>query len=113
MNYYLRLKHVPELQGLTAPQRSRVHRACYRQYGALSWKTQVGLLALGVCSGLGLVMGGQVFMRMLGWSFFPSMLLGSVIGIGSGYCIYWPILVNHLRPYYAEYIRTELSDSKP
>ena len=111
MNYYLRLKHVPELQGLSASQRSLVHRACYQVYGARSWKTLLGLMMFGLCSALGIVAGGRVFMHALGWTFFPSMTLGTLLGMGAGYCIYWPVLINHLRPYYVEFLKN--APSKP
>lgn len=74
-------------------------------HGARSWKTLLGLLLFSMCCALGIVTGGRFFVYTLGWRFFPGMALGSLLGGGVGYCIYWPILVNHLRPYYVEFLK--------
>ncbi len=107
MNLYIRLKNVPELKGLTVRQRSVVHRLCYQRYGFNSWKIWLALLFYGFCGGLGVVAGKILFLRF-GLAFFPAMLIGTLAGAGVGFIIFRNIVIQHLRPFYAECIKEAL-----
>jgi len=107
MKIYWTLKDVPELADLSRSERGRVHRACYGQ-AFKNRRCQVALLICGLCAGLGSVVSGS-----LHWDFgFPpsiwNMAVGGGIGGGIGGFIYGRVVTDYLRPFYADYIRTEL-----
>lgn len=111
MTIYWSTNQVPELNGLTREERGRVHGACYGQ-AFRSLRCMIALLICGLCGGLGTALGGS-----LHWLFgFPPsiwhLFIGGVVGGGIGGFIYGQVLIDYLRPLYAEYIRTELRPDK-
>lgn len=107
MNLYITLKSVPELKGLTAQQRALVHRLCYQRYGFNSWKIWLALLFYGFCGGLGVVGGKLLFLRV-GLPFFPSMLIGTLVGAGVGFIVFRNVVIQHLRPFYPACVKEAL-----
>ena len=107
MKIYWSCKDVPELAGLSGPERRRVHWACYGQ-AFKSRRCMLALLVCGLCGGLGIAVGGS-FHWLFG--FPPSIWLQLIcggIGGGIGGFIYSQVVTDYLRPFYADYIRTEL-----
>ena len=107
MTFYWSLKQVPEMSGLTRQERGRVHRACYGR-AFRSRRCIIALVACGLCAGLGSALGGSLH-RFFGFS--PSIwyqLIGAGVGGGIGGAIYGQVVTDYLRPFYADYIKTEL-----
>jgi hypothetical protein len=112
MKIYWTAKSVPELADLSPSDRGRVHRACYGQ-ALKSRRCKVALLISGLCAGLGGIVGNS-----LHWLFgFPPsiwhMAVGGVIGGGIGGFVYGQVVTDYLRPFYADYIKTELRRTVP
>jgi len=111
MKIYWTLKDVPELSGLSQPERRRVHRACY-------WKAfrrgrcLTALLFCGLCGGLGCSLGWCLHWFLgyptLIWVTLGLQGIGGGIGGGLGGLIFGQVLIDYLRPFYAKYIKTEL-----
>jgi hypothetical protein len=107
MKIYWTFKDVPEFSGLSRPERRRVHLACYGQ-AFRSRRCLVALAICGLCAGLGSALGGS-----LHWIFgFPPsiwyLIIGGGFGGGIGGFIYGQVVTDYLRPFYADYIKTEL-----
>lgn len=110
MKIYWSLKNVPELAGLSLPERLRVNCACRGQ----AFKSRRCLAALGVCV-LCCWLGMLVCIGLL-WLFGCSPpvylavggVIGGAMGGGLGGLIYGQVVTGYLRPFYADYIKTEL-----
>lgn len=107
MKIYWTFKAVPEFSGLSRAERRRVHLACYGQ-AFKSRRCLVALLICGLCGGVGSGLG----------DYLPSLLgfehsmwqptIGGCFGGGVGGFIWAQIATDYLRPYYANYIKSEL-----
>lgn len=104
MKPYLLLKNVPELKALTSAQRGMVHRSCYQQFGMRSWRIWLALLLYGLCGGGGVVSGKLLFQHTP-ISFYPAMLIGTILGIGIGFLLFRLIVIEYLRPFYPDCIK--------
>lgn len=110
MKIYWSFKDVPELADLSRPERRRVNRACHGQ----TFKSRRCLAALVVCvlcCWLGILLGIGLL-----WLFgcpppiclAVGCVIGGAIGGGIGGLIYGQIATDYLRPFYADYVKTEL-----
>ena len=107
MKIYWSFKDVPELSPLSPPERRVVHRACYGR-AFKSRRCLAALLVCGLCSGLGSAAGSSVHLLFgLPFSIWHMVICGG-IGGGSGGFIFGHVATEYLRPFYADYIRTEL-----
>ena len=110
MKIYWSFKDVPELADLPLPERRRVNRACHGQ----AFKSLRCLIAMGVCV-LCCWLSILLCIGLL-WLFdcSPAIYLavggviGSAIGGGIGGFIYGQVVTDYLRPFYADYVETEL-----
>lgn len=111
MRFFASLRDVPELKDLTEHERLAVHRVCIARAmpsGRWTWASAVTGFCAGMAAGLGCLVA------FLGWSPPGVGILWLCCANGAGMggalagVIHWQWTVNHLRPFYAEYIRTEL-----
>ena len=92
MKIYWSYKDVPELAGLSPSERRRVRRACnWRAFRSVRCLTAFLICIL--CGGIGYALGRS-------W--------GGGIGVGIGAFIYIQVAIAYVRPFYADYIKTEL-----
>ena len=108
MQIYWMLKDVPELAPLSPKERSVVHWSCYTRHGLVAWQSKVALLASGLCASAGV---GVSHLVRLWLELQPSLWqvgIGGAIGGGLGSFIFSQVVTRQLRPFYAEYVRTEL-----
>lgn len=108
MAFYLSLKQVPELQGLSPSERKKVHRACYFEYALASGRCWMGFGLCGLCAGLGGYLGRLMHFPLgLTYSMWQGAL-GAAAGGAIGGVISGHIVMDYLRPFYAAYIKNEL-----
>ena len=108
MTFYWSLKSVPELSGLSAPERRRVHRACYSRHAFRSARCLIALGICGLCGGAGAAAGSFVHL-LFGVPFsIWHVAIGGGIGGGLGGFYFGHTVTSYLRPFYADYIKTEL-----
>ena len=110
MNFYWSLKSVPELAGLPARQRRRIHESCLRQHFIFASLTRRSLAAhLVFIASAGVIMTiGESILPMLGVhrSMWFSLILAA-LGIGVGRFLFSRIAIPSLRPFYSKLIESE------
>jgi hypothetical protein len=110
MPVYWSLKKIPELSGLSRQERAQIYRACARQHQLLhapvTWRNVIPLFVTALVFFGGLVIIFPV-LQLDEYSDSLSALMIFVIAAMS-----WTILsrfqINYLRPFYSEYVQTEL-----
>ena len=107
MKLYLTFKDVPEFLDLSNAERRRVNQACYRQ-AFKSRHCLAAFLIWGLCAVAGSALGNYLplFFGFEHSIWQPTM--GGVIGSAVGGFIWGQIVTDFLRPFYADYIKTEL-----
>ena len=107
MKIYWTFKDVPELAPLSPPERRMVNRACCG-HTLKSRRCLVALVVCGLCAGLGCVLGDSLH-GVFGFPFsIWQVAVGGGIGGGMGGFIYGQVVIDYLRPFYADYIKAEL-----
>ena len=111
MSIYWSLKSVPELEPLTRKQRRRVHEQCLRRHfwrapATLRSVVAYSILFLTVC---GIVILGTSIAGIVGWpdSIWAAGISG-FFGVTVGDYVFSRIAIPILRPFYREFIETEL-----
>ena len=106
--FWLSLKRVPELSGLSSTERKQVYRVCYSQKFVGSIHFFVALVACGLCGVVGSAMGYYIHLVCgIPFSIWQAVL-GGGIGGGVGGGIFGEISIHYMRPYYGDYIKREL-----
>jgi len=96
MKLYLPLRSIPELTGLTRKEQFAAWNNSYPK-AHKHWQVWIGLILGGLCGGVGVIIGRQ----------FGVAVLGAVIGGGLGGVIYSQFLCHFSRPYIREYLKTK------
>jgi hypothetical protein len=108
MPIYWSSKQVPELAELTPSQRREVRRACYVRHGTPSRRWYLGIAAYCVCVAVPIAFWWR-FHDLLGFplSGWPSTV-ALALGVCAGTFVRIHMLTSYLRPFYANYVKTEL-----
>ena len=102
MPIYWSLKSIPELSNLPSNARVRVWQRVYRKT-FLHWQTWLGLIACGICAGIGSYLGGIV----------GSSLAGAAIGGGIGGFVFSQASIHVARRYYKDVLLQNEGLAKP
>ena len=107
MKTYWSFKDVPELAELSRPEQRCVHRACYWR-AFRSPRCMAALVICGLCAGIGSGLGGSLHWLLGFQPIIWYQAIGGAVGGGIGGFIYSQVVTDYLRPFYADYIKTEL-----
>ena len=107
MQIYWSLKRVPEMAGLSHTERCQVHRACGRAFVG-SVQCYIAVIVCGFCGMAGAVGGHYIHLAFgIPYSIW-QVAVGCGIGGGVGGTVYCEFMLHYLRPFYADYIKSEL-----
>ncbi len=108
MPIYWTNKQIPELAELTPSERREVRRVCYVRHGLASRQWSLGIPIYCVC----VAVPAALWWRFHDLFGFPLSGWPSTVAITLGVCVgtfvRMQMLTSYLRPFYADYVKTEL-----